>query len=67
MGKKRETITYDLKEGNKVVYRGTKNDPERRAEEHKADGKKFTKITVTSRKMTEKGAKKKRSGFAQSL
>jgi predicted GIY-YIG superfamily endonuclease len=59
MGDKRDTITYDLKDGKKIVYRGTTDDPERRADEHKASGKKFTKLTVTSRKMTEDGAKKK--------
>lgn len=59
MGKKRDTVTYDLKDGIKIVYRGTTDDPERRSEEHKEDGKKFTKLTVTSRKMTEDGAKQK--------
>ncbi len=54
-----DTVTYDLKVGNKVVYRGTTNDPGRRAEEHAAAGKKFGKMEVTSRKMTEEGAKKK--------
>lgn len=59
MGKKRDTVTYDLKEGQKVVYRGITNDPEAREEQHKADGKKFTKLVKTSRKMTEEGAKTK--------
>ena len=59
MGKKRDTVTYDLKDGGKIVYRGTTDDPERRSEEHKEDGKKFTKLTVTSRKMSEDGAKQK--------
>ncbi|CAK3496129.1 GIY-YIG domain-containing protein [Vibrio crassostreae] len=56
---KRDTITYELKEGNKVVYVGTTNDPERRMQEHQDAGKKFTKMNVTSRKMTEAGALKK--------
>ncbi len=55
----RDTVTYELKEGHKVVYRGTTNDPERREQEHKDAGKKFTGLNVTSRKMTEDGAKKK--------
>lgn len=59
MGKKRDTVNYDLKDGKKIVYRGTTDDPERRSEEHKEDGEKFTKLTVTSRKMTEDGAKQK--------
>ena len=59
MTKKRDTVTYELKEGKKVVYRGTTNDPERRQKEHVADGKTFTRMNVTSRKMTEEGAGKK--------
>lgn len=65
MSKKRDTVTYDLKVGNKVVYRGTTDDPERRAEEHKADGKNFSRMVVTSRKMTEAGAKKKEAEALQ--
>ncbi len=61
MSKPRDTVTYELTQGRKVVYRGTTNDPERRFEEHKDDGKRFTRMTVTSRKMTEEGAKKKES------
>lgn len=59
MTKKQDTITYDLKDGNKVVYKGTTNDPERREAEHKASGKRFSKMVKTSRKMTPEGAKKK--------
>ncbi len=61
MPKKRDTVTYDLKQGNKVVYRGVTNDPGRRVQQHRADGKKFDKMLITSRKMTEDGAKKKES------
>lgn len=59
MQKKQDTVTYELKQGNKVVYVGTTNDPERREQEHKEDGKKFGRMNVTSRRMTEEGAKKK--------
>lgn len=58
MPKKRDTVIYELKQGKKVVYKGTTNNPERREAEHKAQGKRFTKMNVTSRKMTEEGAKK---------
>lgn len=58
-GEKRNTVTYALKKGGKTVYIGTTNDPDRREIEHKADGKKFTKMTLTSRRMTEAGAQKK--------
>jgi predicted GIY-YIG superfamily endonuclease len=59
MSKKRDTYTYDLKEGRKVVYKGTTNDPARREEQHKREGKKFSSLATTSRAMTEAGAKKK--------
>ena len=57
--KKRDTVTYDLKDGGKIVYRGTTNDLERRVEQHRREGKKFTHFLQTSRKMTEEGARKK--------
>lgn len=59
MAKKQDTVTYELKQGNKVVYVGTTNDPERREQEHLAAGKTFGHMNVTSRRMTEGGAKKK--------
>ena len=59
MAKKRSTQTYRLKVGKKTVYIGTTNDLERREEEHEEEGKKFTKLEPTSRKMTDDGAKRK--------
>jgi predicted GIY-YIG superfamily endonuclease len=59
MAKKHDTVTYELKDGNKVVYVGTTNDPERREQEHKDAGKKFGHMNITSRRMTDEGAKKK--------
>ena len=56
---KRDTVTYELKRGRKVVYRGTTNDPDRREAQHRSEGKKFDKLRKTSVKMTEQGAKKK--------
>ena len=56
---KRDTVTYDLKQKGKIVYRGTTNNPERREQEHDDDGKRFTKMTITSRRMTADGAKQK--------
>lgn len=61
MPKKRDTVTYELKQGNKLVYVGTTNDPERREQEHRKAGKKFGNLAVTSKKMTEDGAMKKES------
>ena len=59
MAKKRDMVTYDLKKGRKIVYRGVTNDPGHRMQQHLADGKKFDKLVVTSRKMSEEGAKKR--------
>ena len=58
MTKKRDTVTYDLKDSGEIVYRGTTNDPARR-EQHRREGKEFTHLLPTSRRMTEEGAKKK--------
>ena len=55
----RNTVTYDLKRDRRVVYRGTTNDPERRENEHRAEGKRFDRLVVTSRRMTEQGASRK--------
>lgn len=57
--KRRDTITYDLKRGQKVVYRGTTKNPKAREQLHKAEGKKFDRLVVTSGRMTETGAKKR--------
>ena len=56
---KLDTVTYELKQGNQVVYVGTTNNPERRQQEHENLGKKFSSMNITSRKMTEDGAMKK--------
>ena len=52
-------MTYDLKQGRKVVYRGTTNDPVAREAAHRADGKVFDRLVPTSRRMTSDGAKAK--------
>ena len=59
MGKKRDTVTYELKDANKVLYAGTTNDPKRREQQHKNEGKKFGHLRSTSRRMTEAGAMEK--------
>lgn len=59
MRKKRDTVTYDLIDKRKVVYKGTTNNPEKRGMEHEREGKRFTAMRITSRKMTEPGAKEK--------
>ena len=54
-----DTITYDLKKGQRVVYKGTTNDPKAREAKHRADGKDFDRLVQTSRRMTADGAKEK--------
>ena len=58
-GKPRDTITYDLMKRNRVVYRGTTDDPERREAEHRKAGKDFDKLVATSRRMTRDSAKRR--------
>jgi hypothetical protein len=57
--KRRDTVTYDLKRGQRVVYRGTTKNPRVREQMHRTEGKNFDRLVVTSGKMTEPGAKKK--------
>lgn len=59
MSKKRDTVTYDLIDGRGVVYKGTTNNPDKRETEHEREGKRFTAMRITSRRMTETGAKEK--------
>ena len=53
---KREFFTYQLKDGNKVVYIGKTNDLEETEQRHIDDGKKFTKIEKTSNRIQDKSA-----------
>ena len=59
MAQKRDTYLYNLKQGNKVVYIGITNDPERREKEHELEGKQFTKMIVARTPMTKGGAEEK--------
>ena len=52
MSDKKDTVTYNLIDGNEVVYKGTTKDPKRREQEHRAEGLKFTEFLVTSKPMT---------------
>ncbi|PCJ26774.1 MAG: hypothetical protein COA97_05110 [Flavobacteriales bacterium] len=55
---KRDTYNYNLKHGRKVVYKGTTNDLDKRAQEHASAGKKFTHIQQVGRVKTEDGARR---------
>ena len=54
--KKRDTTKYVLKDKNEVVYVGITNDLERRTQEHKAEGMKFTSVTKVGNNTTREGA-----------
>ena len=43
---KRNIYPYVLKDERKIVYIGITNDPRRREQEHKAEGKKFTRMIL---------------------
>jgi predicted GIY-YIG superfamily endonuclease len=58
MNNKRDTYNYNLKDGKKVVYKGTSKDLEERSAEHKASGKKFSHIQKVGKAKTEDGASK---------
>ena len=67
VAKTRDTVTYELKRGRTVVYRGITNDLKSREQEHRSDGKRFDKIIPTSIKMTNEGAKKKEAESLQAF
>jgi predicted GIY-YIG superfamily endonuclease len=52
---KRDTYKYELTRGNKVVYVGTTNDPERREQEHRQN-KNFDKMRLVGNVSTQSGA-----------
>lgn len=51
----KDTSKYVLKQGNKIVYVGITNNPERREAEHRQD-KNFDKMELVGRKSTRDGA-----------
>jgi predicted GIY-YIG superfamily endonuclease len=56
-----DTCVYELYDKNRKVYCGTTNDLSRREDEHRADGKKFTRVKKVSINMTAESAKKRES------
>ena len=40
----RDTIKYQIKDGNEIVYYGITNDLERREQEHRSEGMDFTSM-----------------------
>ena len=56
MAKTRNHSRYELRDKGKIVYVGITNDPERRKEEHKDEGKRFGSMNVVGPKVTHGGA-----------
>lgn len=52
----RDTYKYELRNGRKVVYVGITNDLERRENEHRNEGMKFTSMTKVGNKTTRDAA-----------
>ena len=57
--KQRATVTYDLKQGNGIVYRGTTTDARRREAEHRDEGWRFDRLCPTSANLTPVSAKRR--------
>ena len=55
----RDTVVYQLKQGNQVVYIGITNDPARREKQHRKSGKEFDQMELVSQYMTAEEAQKK--------
>jgi len=56
---KRTTYNYTLKEGNRIVYQGITNNPERRMAEHERSGKEFTSMVYNTYPTTRETARER--------
>ena len=65
MKKKRDTYIYELKDGNKIVYYGITNNPDRRVIEHENSRKKFTHVRVIRGPMLRENAEKLEGEYIQ--
>ena len=57
-GRKRRYHRYELKQNRRVVYRGITEDPDRRATEHKQQGKRFTRMIIVGPAVSKESAEK---------
>ena len=55
----RDTVVYQLKQGNQVVYIGTTNGLARRVKEHRRLGREFDQVERLPQYMTEEEAQEK--------
>ncbi len=58
MPKPRNYHRYELRDHGKIVYFGITDDPERREEEHKDEGKRFTTMNVVGPAVIKNSAEK---------
>jgi len=56
MGKKRDMVVYELYDNRKKVYIGITDDPTRREQEHKDEGKNFKSMKVVTPKLKNESA-----------
>ena len=56
---KQKSRTYSLYKGRQKVYIGEAANPERRAEQHRQEGKHFDRVQVTSRPIMKENARKR--------
>ena len=52
MSEPKNIVTYNLMDGDEVVYKGITKDPKRREQEHRAEGLKFTEFLIISHPMS---------------
>jgi len=60
---KRDTYSYALKLGRRIVYRGITTNPDRRVAEHKRSGKRFTHMVVQPRVSRKTALKRERQSI----
>ena len=58
MGSIRDTYKYELRDRNRVVYIGITNDPERREDEYRAEGKRFSRMWLIGNRTTQAAAER---------
>jgi len=66
MRRSRTHQPYALRDGRKVVYYGTTDDPPRREQQHRDEGKRFTGMSPVGRKLTEASAEEREAKLLES-
>ncbi|HID19680.1 MAG TPA: GIY-YIG nuclease family protein [Methanophagales archaeon] len=58
MAKKRNYYRYELRDHRRIVYVGVTDDPARREDEHKREGKRFTSMNIVRPAVTKNSAER---------